>query len=176
MNTPTVFPSTVPRSTSAFAVSSLYLAMSSTSSSGLSAPAWAYCFIWPGPGRPARSGRTPDATPVVRIWLMSRVPVYLTVLPVSFSQGPTMALKFFSSTPPHVPMTLTVLALPLLVLLEQAANTSAAAPSTAATRRHGVLELCIRSSFCHGPRTVRDPTPPCPPRRDVRDQGPGPGA
>src|SRR4029079_603828 len=112
-----------------------------------SAPAWAYCFIWPGPGRPARSGRTPDATPVVRIWLMSRVPVYLTVLPVSFSQGATMALKFFSSSPPHVPITLTGLPLPLLVLLEQAANTSAAAPITAATRRHALVDCCIRSSL-----------------------------
>ncbi len=38
--------------------------------------------IWPGPGRPARSGRTPDATPVVRTVLRSRVPVYFTFAPV----------------------------------------------------------------------------------------------
>src|SRR5690349_14438665 len=176
MNTPTVLPSTMPRSTSAFAVSSLYLAMSSTSSSGLSAPACAYCAIWPGPGRPARSGRTPEATPVVRIWLMSRVPVYLTLLPVCCSQGATIARKFFCSSPPHVPMTLTVLPLPPLLLgLEHAANTRAAAPSTPATRRHGVLDWCIRLSFSRdrGPSAAQLLL--CPPTTGYADSGTGPG-
>ena len=77
---------------------------------------------------------------------MSRVPVYLTVLPVSFYHGATIALKFFSSSPPHVPITLTDLVLPLL-LLEQAAKTRAAAPMTAATRRHALVDCCIRVSL-----------------------------
>src|SRR5690606_2354184 len=71
-------------------------------------PASAYSAIWPGPGRPARSGRTPEATPVVRTVLMSRVPVYLTVAPVCSSHGLTISRKASCSLPPHVPITVTV--------------------------------------------------------------------
>src|SRR5664280_731891 len=67
----------------------------------------AHWFIWPGPGRPARSGRTPDATPVVRTVFRSRVPVYFTVAPVWVSQGLTMAMKASCSAAPQVPMTVT---------------------------------------------------------------------
>ena len=69
------------------------------------------------------SGRTPEATPVVRTALRSRVPVYLTVAPFLASQGATIALKAFSSSPPQVPMTVTLLPVPPDPLgLEQAAN------------------------------------------------------
>src|SRR5690242_1655140 len=80
MNTPTCLPLTLPSSTNGAAVSEVYVGTSMTlpRSTRLSA----HVTIWPGPGRPARSGRTPDATPVVRTVLRSRVPVYLTEAPV----------------------------------------------------------------------------------------------
>ena len=47
----------------------------------------------------------PEATPVVRTALMSRVPVYLTLAPVWASQGATIARNESCSAPVHVPMT-----------------------------------------------------------------------
>src|SRR5664279_2807765 len=105
MKTPTILPLTVPRSTSGAAVSDLYVLTSRTVLR--SVRLLAHSFIWPGPGRPARSGRTPDATPVVRTVLRSRVPVYFTVAPVWVSHGLTMAMKASCSVPPQVPMTVT---------------------------------------------------------------------
>ena len=49
----------------------------------------------------------PEATPVVRTVLMSRVPVYLTSTPVAASNGATIARNESCSEPPHVPMTVT---------------------------------------------------------------------
>src|SRR5664279_2931938 len=105
MNTPIILPLTVPRSTSGAAVSDLYVLTSRTVLR--SVRLLAHSFIWPGPGRPARSGRTPDATPVVRTVLRSRVPVYFTVAPVWVSHGLTMAMKASCSVPPQVPITVT---------------------------------------------------------------------
>src|SRR6185503_4489818 len=79
--------------------------MSMTSFRGLRAPAWTYSAIWPGPGRPARSGSRPDWMPVVRMLLMSRVPVYSTLAPVWSSHGFTIAMNDSCSAPVHVPMT-----------------------------------------------------------------------
>src|SRR5947208_3106968 len=50
----------------------------------------------------------PDATPVVRIALMSRVPVYATLIPVFSSNGLTIARNDSCSEPPQVPMTVTL--------------------------------------------------------------------
>ena len=47
----------------------------------------------------------PEATPVVRTALMSRVPVYLTLTPVDCSNGATIAMNESCSEPVHVPMT-----------------------------------------------------------------------
>src|SRR6478736_2903532 len=79
--------------------------MSMTSFRGLRAPAWTYSAIWPGPGRPARSGSRPDWMPVDRMLLMSRVPVYWTLAPVWSSHGFTIAMNDSCSVPVHVPMT-----------------------------------------------------------------------
>src|SRR4029079_16138897 len=81
--------------------------MTSTSSSGLSAPALANWIISPGPGRPARSGSVPEATAVVRYAPRPREPVYLTLLPVRSSHGLTMARNESCSEPPHEPTTVT---------------------------------------------------------------------
>ena len=66
---------------------------------------------------------------------MSRVPVYLTLLPVSVSHGFDHRQEGFCSSPPHVPMTVTDLPPPLVPPPEQAARTSIVAPANAATRR-----------------------------------------
>src|SRR5215510_11848877 len=87
--------------------------MSSTLSSGCSAPSAAYSAICPGPGNPARSGNTPEATPVVNTVLISRVPVYFTFAPVCCSHGATIFKNAACSSPPHVPITVTVLPLRL---------------------------------------------------------------
>src|SRR5262245_32273089 len=139
--------------------------MSRMPSRGLSAPAAAKSAIWPGPGRPARSGSTPEATPVVRTALRSRVPVYLTVLPVSCSHGATICLKAASSSPPQVPITVTLPPVPPEPLgLEQAATTSIAAPMTAAARRQDNFRCCIQISFPG--KTVASPLLlRCPPAR-----------
>src|SRR3989442_6778233 len=84
---------------------------------------------------------------------MSRVPVYLTLLPVWSSHGLTIARKAFCSSPPHVPMTVTDL--PLVLELPHAANTSAAAPAIANARRQPV-----RSSIEFSPFIDRSAYPP----------------
>jgi hypothetical protein len=50
----------------------------------------------------------PEATPVDRTVLMSRVPVYWTSMPVAASNGATIARNDSCSEPPHVPITVTV--------------------------------------------------------------------
>jgi hypothetical protein len=114
MKTPYTLPSVFPSSASAGTVSFWYVGRSRTSSSATSLPAWAYSAICPGPGSPARSGSTPEATPVVRTVLMSRVPVYLTFAPVRCSHGSTIFRNAVCSSPPQVPMTVTSLPLRLV--------------------------------------------------------------
>src|SRR5215467_1401731 len=123
--------------------------MSSTSSRGLSEPLAAYSAICPGPGSPARSGSTPEATPVVRTVLMSRVPVYFTLAPVCCSHGATICRKAFCSSPPHVPMTLTVLPWRSLLLdddpppLEQAVAASVTTASGTSPRIHFFIDTSL---------------------------------
>ena len=52
--------------------------------------------------------------------LMSRVPVYFTFAPVCCSQGSTILRNAVCSSPPQVPITLTVLPLRSVSLLEAA--------------------------------------------------------
>src|SRR5262249_8334986 len=87
---------------------------------------------------PATSGRTPEATPVVSTVLMSRVPVYFTLAPVCCSQGATIFRNAACSSPPQVPITVTVLPLrsplsldvSLLVVQADAASTTTASGTT----------------------------------------------
>ena len=83
---------------------------------------------------------------------MSRVPVYLTLLPVWVSHGSTIARKAFCSSPPQVPITVTDLP-PLDHEPPQAATTNAATPRIAATRRQLDFRCSIRDSF-HGPPPI----------------------
>src|SRR5262249_27413084 len=123
-----------------------------------------YSAICPGPGNPARSGSTPDATPVVNTVLISRVPVYFTFAPVCCSHGATMLKNAFCSSPPQVPITVTVLPLrlfsspPELPPLEQPAAASRTTVNGANLRNHeftgAPLQLVVGQT---SPRPARAP-------------------
>src|ERR1700730_2231029 len=104
-------------------------------SRAISLAALAKVIIWPGPGRPARSGGLPAVTRVVRTALRSRVPSYWILIPVLSSKGFTMARKDACSEPPQVARIFTVPPLVLLpVVPPQAATRTAENANTASVR------------------------------------------
>src|SRR5262245_46356240 len=104
-------PTCLPPAWPSFCHSSEYCAwkvvLSKTVPRSISLPALANSAIWPGPGRPARSGGFPPCTRVVSTAFRSRVPSYWTLTPVLSSKGLTIARKLSCSSPPQVASTLT---------------------------------------------------------------------
>src|SRR5579859_7718407 len=108
MKMPTSLPLTVPRLIQSCAYSVLSAFMSTALDRSSTLPALASSAIWPGPGRPARSGGLPPWVRVVRTAFRSRVPSYWTWTPVASWNGLTMAMKLSCSSPVQVPSTVTV--------------------------------------------------------------------
>src|SRR5258705_9114879 len=97
---------------------------------------------------------------------MSRVPVYFTVAPVCCCHGSTIFRNAACSSPPHVPITVTVLPLRLLSSVDEPPDEQAVAASVMT-----VNGTNVRSHGLMG-------TPPCcsvPSRHQARRGAPPPG-